>query len=302
MRARVAGALLFTLAICGLHFTAMAAVRLEFDPVLLVTDQISAPAWLAVAVAAVTVMIVALGFGSSVVDQHLADCAAQEAARLRAHVAELEVTKRQLEATTRDLETALAAAAAGSQAKSQFLAAMSHELRTPLNAVIGFSDLLSQEPFGALGDPRYHDYVRSIHASGAHLLALINDILDFSKLDAGRLELQEETVDAGAALREALRMTRLQAAGAGLTVDEAVESGLPLLLRADPRRLTQVLLNLLSNAIKFTPAGGTVRASAFRRGAGGVAFAIADSGIGIAAADIPKALERFGQVDNLTVS
>src|SRR5438874_616641 len=83
---------------------------------------------------------------------------------------------------------ALEAAAAASQAKSQFLATMSHELRTPLNAIIGFSEILANGLFGPLGSERYTEFASSIHGSGKHLLVLINDILDFSKIDAGRLE------------------------------------------------------------------------------------------------------------------
>jgi len=110
------------------------------------------------------------------VDEHLARRANLEAERLRDHVADLERTKRALESTTADLERALESAAAGSQAKSQFLATMSHELRTPLNAILGFSEMLAGEMFGPLGNQRYVDYVKIIHDSGRHLLEVINEI------------------------------------------------------------------------------------------------------------------------------
>ena len=295
-RHRVLGASLFASGICGLHFTGMAAVTLVPDPTYALPTHIVDSSWLAVALAAVTALIIALGLIGSIVDQHLAGRAEAEARRLRAHVAELEETRRRLEATTANLETALQAAAAGSQAKSQFLAAMSHELRTPLNAVIGFADMLASQIFGPLGDPRYRDYTGSIAQAGRHLLGLINDVLDFSKLDAGRLELQDELIDPREAVEAACALVRGQAQDAGVTLAYQGEPDLPI-LRADLRRVRQVLLNILGNAVKFTPAGGRIRINTCRRGAA-LIVAVTDNGIGIAPHDIPRALERFGQVDN----
>jgi signal transduction histidine kinase len=231
-----------------------------------------------------------------VVDQHLAHRAERETARLRSYVAELEGTKSKLEATARDLESALEEAAGASQAKSQFLAAMSHELRTPLNAIIGFAEMLAQEMFGPLGSQRYRDYAGTIQSSGRHLLGLINDILDFSKLDAGALELDEQTVDLSAVARESARMLDTQVNEARVRLHEQLDPALPQLL-ADARRVRQIVLNLLANAVKFTPPEGEVRVTTYRTEAG-IALAVSDTGIGIAANDIPKALERFGQVDN----
>jgi signal transduction histidine kinase len=296
LKHRLTAGTILSLAIAGLHFTAMAAVSLEYDPSVTTTGLVIEPEWLAVAVTAVMVMIVVLGLSGSAVDQHLAERSAREAVRLRAHIAKLQETKRQLEATAADLETALESAAAASQAKSQFLATMSHELRTPLNAVIGFSEMLANESFGPLGDARYKDYAKTVQDSGRHLLSLINDVLDFSKVDAGRLELQEEELDLGDVIRAALRMVDGQAEAARVRLAAHVSSDLPT-LRADQRRVRQVLLNLLSNACKFTPADGEIRVSAFRT-PDGIAISVEDTGIGIAAEDIPRALERFGQVDN----
>jgi len=211
-------------------------------------------------------------------------------------VTELEQTKRELEATTVDLHRAFEAAAAGSQAKSQFLATMSHELRTPLNAIIGFSEVMATEMFGPHVNARYREYSASVHASGKHLLGLINDVLDCSKIDAGRLELQESIIDMGELIESVLQMTRAQAEAAGISLVEPVIGSLPR-VGADERRLRQVLLNLLSNAIKFTPRGGEVRIFAETRH-DGIAVSVADSGIGIAPDDIPRALERFGQIDS----
>jgi signal transduction histidine kinase len=295
LRRRIIGASLFTLAICGMHFTGMASVTLVPDPTIALPDEVIAPEWLAVAVAAVTVLIIALGFIGSVVDEHLAGRAAAEAERLRAYVAELEQTKGRLEAASKDLATALEAAAAGSQAKSQFLAAMSHELRTPLNAVIGFAELMAAESFGQLGDARYRDYATNIRDSGRYLLGRINDILDFSKLDSGRLLLDEETIDLGETLASVRKMVAEQAAESAVSLTFEAAPDL-LYVHADPRRIRQVLFNLVHNAIKFTPAGGEVTVKAMRCDAG-VAISVADTGIGIAPEDVPTALERFGQID-----
>ena len=188
-------------------------------------------------------------------------------------------------------------AESSNRAKSQFLANMSHELRTPLNAVIGFAEMMSAETFGPLGSPRYQEYADAIRGSGAHLLALINDILDLSRLDAGQSDLIDEELDVEEIAETVLTMVAGQAKAANIQVSHDIEPDLPL-LRADRRRVKQVLINLLANAVKFTPAGGKVSLRAALTRDGGLKLAVADTGIGIAKEDIPKALERFGQVDS----
>ena len=293
---RCAGTLAFTAAICALHFTAMLGVTVEPDPSRELPGHVIAPRSLAIAVAAVTITIISFGLAGSILDQHLASRAEREARRLRRHVAELEATQRELRSTARDLTVALDAAAAASQAKSQFLATMSHELRTPLNAVIGFADLMVNEAYGPLGDERYRDYSGIIRDSGSHLLSLINDVLDISKLDANRLELVEDMVDVRQMVADAVHMISGQVEKAELTLScQPPAAGVRL--RADARRIRQVLLNLLSNAVKFTPSGGSISITAEPDG-DGFEIAVTDTGIGIASEDIPTALERFGQVDS----
>lgn len=287
---------LLALTICGLHFTGMAAFNLQIDPRIAVPDTVMAPDWLAVAVAVVTMLIVGFGLVGATVDERLAHRSATEAERLRRYVADLEATKRDLEATTVQLQEALQAAAAGSEAKSQFLATMSHELRTPLNAVISFADMMNREIYGPLPDRRYARFAQIITKSGQHLLGLINDVLDLSGLDAGRLELQETDVDVGGVIAETLRMLAIQADEAGVRLAAETPTNLPKLW-ADQRRIRQVLLNLVSNALKFTPEGGRVTVSA-ALGHSGLVMSVTDTGIGISAEDIPRALERFGQVDS----
>jgi signal transduction histidine kinase len=192
---------------------------------------------------------------------------------------------------------AVDAAEAANRAKSEFLANMSHELRTPLNAIIGFSDVINEEHFGAIGNPRYKSYVGDILLSARHLLTLINDILDVAKIEAGKLELEEAAAEPAELCHRALRLVQDRAARAGIVLACELPGALPR-LRVDPRKVKQILLNLLSNAIKFTPRGGRVELAAARRADGGFGFSVRDSGIGIAPEDQPTALAAFGQVDS----
>ena len=294
--ARKAGAaLLFAAAICGMHFTAMSAITIAYDPTIAIPNTVIAPNWLAATIALVTALVVALGCVGAFVDVHLARRSVAEAARLRIHVAELEETRRQLEATSEGLREALDEAASANRAKSQFLATMSHELRTPLNAIIGFSEVLSAEMFGSLGNPRYREYADDIRQSGAHLLNLITEILEFSRIEVGHLALNEEPASVTEIIDNATRMMRLAALQEGLTLECDIAELPPVTL--DRQRFKQVLLNLLSNAIKFTPVGGRIVVRALWN-AENLIIEIADTGIGIAQADMKRAFEAFGQIDS----
>ncbi len=187
-------------------------------------------------------------------------------------------------------------AESASRAKSQFLANMSHELRTPLNAVIGFSEILNRELFGALGEARYRDYARLIHESGEHLLNVVNDILDMSKIEAGKFNIVKEPFEVGSLVRSCCDIMRHTAERRGITLIADVAPGIPE-LPADKRACKQMLLNVIANAIKFTEEGGWVRASA-RVARGNVEFVVADNGIGIAAEDLPKLGNPFVQANN----
>jgi signal transduction histidine kinase len=287
---------LLVLGIVGLHFTAMAAVIYTPDPTIALPAQTMAPQWLAVAIAAVTFLILCLGMTGSVVDEHLAQRNSQEAERLRQYVAALESTKLDLENTTEQLRNALREASAASLAKSQFLAAMSHELRTPLNAIIGFSEILQNQLFGPIHEKRYRTYHTEIANSGKHLLGLINDILDFSKMDSGSFGIEEKPVDLRRVALDSLHIIQAQAEKGKVRTSAAFDNDLPLFL-GDEKRLRQILLNLLSNAVKFTPEQGEVALS-IAKDADGIRLYVSDTGIGMAEDKIPKAFELFGQIDH----
>ena len=188
-------------------------------------------------------------------------------------------------------------AEAADNSKSEFLANMSHELRTPLNAIIGFASVMEAESFGPLGNEKYGKYTQYIGQSGRHLLALISDILDLSKVEAGAEELHEENIDVLSAAESVVGLVSDRAAKEGVRITMEADAALPA-LRADPRKLNQVLFNLLTNAIKFTGNGGSVMLALRCGPESGHVFEVSDSGIGIAAENIPKVLSKFGQVDS----
>jgi signal transduction histidine kinase len=187
---------------------------------------------------------------------------------------------------SRQLETA-------SQHKSEFLANMSHELRTPLNAIIGFSEVLAQGMFGEINE-KQTEYLHDILESGRHLLSLINDILDLSKIEAGRMELELTEFDLPQAIQNALTLVRERALRRGIALHHVID-GRVADIRADERKVKQVLLNLLSNAIKFTPEDGRIEVRAARAD-GMVEVSVTDTGVGIAPEDQETVFEEFRQV------
>jgi signal transduction histidine kinase len=181
------------------------------------------------------------------------------------------------------------------KAKSEFLANMSHELRTPLNSIIGFSEMVKLQAIGPVQNDRYLEYAGHIHESGKHLLDLINDMLDLAKVESGKLELDEEVVDFARVYDGCRTLLQHRIAGNNLQVTLVLPDDPPL-LRADERKIRQILFNLLSNAIRHTPSGGRITTAVYTHPDTGFVFSIIDSGTGMAPEDIPKALEPFGQV------
>ena len=205
---------------------------------------------------------------------HLASDITEERAILR-----LEEEKRQLQELDR--------------LKNRFMASVTHELKTPLNAIIGFSELLLSGDYGEL-EERQSRYLENIHAGGKHLLDLITEILDYMRLQAESLPLNIEELEATDLLRAAADIMRQEAARGGIELRVETEGG-PHRIKADRRRVSQVLFNLISNAIKFTPRGGLVSLRAYARD-DGVAMEVRDTGIGISSEDQKRLFREFTQV------
>jgi PAS domain S-box-containing protein len=196
-----------------------------------------------------------------------------------------------------ELRLAYDQAHAANRTKSQFLANMSHELRTPLNAVIGFSEIMTAELMGPLGTEAYRGYVKDIHESATHLLAIINDILDVSSIEAGMPRLKEFLISVEEICRsvETLMSGKLQEANIAMTVElHGVTCG----LWADGRLVKQMLINLVSNSIKFSAANTHIKLSVTQMSDRTMQFSVDDQGIGIAPSDLDRILRPFEQVEN----
>jgi len=198
---------------------------------------------------------------------------------------------------TKLLQMELAASTEANRAKSLFLANMSHELRTPLNAVIGFSEIIHDQPVGTVVTEQYRDYAKDIHSAGQHLLRIVNDVLDISKIEAGRSELHQDRMEIAHVARRALKLVEAAASNAGVTITADLPPDLPDLI-ADEIRVKQILINLLSNAVKFSKTPGLAVLGAAPRPDGGLALWVRDNGIGMTEREIALARQPFRQVQN----
>jgi PAS domain S-box-containing protein len=227
-------------------------------------------------------------------------------------VTELKIFEQKLQQKNTELEEA-------SRMKSEFLANMSHELRTPLNAIIGFSEVLADGLIGDLSDQQ-KKFIGDIFSSGKHLLSLINDILDLSKVEAGKMMLDLESVQISSLFANSLSIIKekAQASHITLTLDAPRELGS---IRADARKVKQIVYNLLSNAVKFSKDGGEVslRASHVLRAEVGalsgsrigrafplvdngfeefLEISVTDNGIGISPEGLEALFKPFSQIDS----
>lgn len=192
----------------------------------------------------------------------------------------------------------MARAESANKSKTEFLANMSHELRTPLNAIIGFSEVILHKIHGPMTPNEYTNYVDDIHRSGKHLLAVINDVLDMVKAEAGSTALNIESLAVQDVVADALAQVKNKADERGIHLLDDIKTDVPT-LRTDETKLRQVLINILANAVKFTPRDGHVSVEVHHNPLNDqVTFKIADTGVGIAKADIPVCLSPFGQAGN----
>jgi signal transduction histidine kinase len=186
-----------------------------------------------------------------------------------------------------------------SEHKSQFISSVSHELRTPLNAIIGLTEMMVNSA-ARFGTEKALEPLQRVNRAGTHLLGLINQVLDLSKIEAGKLELNPQTVELAPLIDEVVGTARQLAEQNKnrLVVEPSDDLGA---LTADPMRLRQILLNLLSNACKFTKEGEVkLQVQRVADGRGWIELAVADSGIGMTAEQQAKLFEEFSQADPST--
>ena len=201
--------------------------------------------------------------------------------------------------TEEELIKARQEAERASTAKSEFLAKISHEIRTPLNAIIGFSDVMMNERFGAIGNERYKQYLKDIYSSGGHLISLLNDLLDLSKIEAGKLDLSFVSVDLNNVVQQCVAQMQEEANRERVIIRTSLPPSLPHII-ADARSVRTIALNLLSNSIKFTGAGGQVIVSTAVTDTQEVVLRVRDTGTGMSEKELQTALEPFRQLSTST--
>jgi len=179
-------------------------------------------------------------------------------------------------------------------AKAEFLAKVSHEIRTPLNAMTGFAEVIMAERFGPIGNERYREYIKDIHAAGTHLVSMLNDLLDLSRVETGQIELTFSNVNLNALTQQCVGIMQPQANRARIIIRTSLTPGVPPVI-ADERSLRQIVLNLIANSIRFTGPGGQVIVSTVFTDSREAVLRVRDTGVGMSEKDIEAALEPFRQ-------
>jgi PAS domain S-box-containing protein len=179
-------------------------------------------------------------------------------------------------------------------AKNEFLVKVNHEIRTPLNAITGFAEVILAERFGPIGNERYSEYIKDIHAAGAHLVTMLNDLVDLSRIESGRAELNFANISLNALTQQCVGIMQPQANKARIIIRTALTPALPNVV-ADERSMRQIVLNLLSNSIRLTGPGGQVIVSTVFSDAHEAVLRVRDTGAGMSEQDIQAAMEPFQQ-------
>lgn len=210
--------------------------------------------------------------------------------------------EQQVKTQAHQIKDALIAAEAASKSKHEFLGSMSHELRTPLTCVIGLSSTLLQwsstKQRMPLSPEKQHEYLYLIQQSGKHLLSLINNILEFSDVESGKHLLNIQQISLSEVAKQSLQIIQQTAKAKQITINSEIRIEAEKdYFFADEIRLKEILFNLLSNGIKFTPEMGEVTLRVWREKRQ-VVFQVEDTGIGIAAAEMPLLFEKFKQLEN----
>jgi signal transduction histidine kinase/ActR/RegA family two-component response regulator len=301
---RIGAALVMAVAICGMHYTGMAATAIVAGPDLTAGALLLSEPVLAASIAYGMLAIVPIGLVGAHLDRRMRERDVAESERLRALNASLEqrVAQRtaQLTLTTQNLDGALREAESANAAKSDFLANMSHELRTPLNAILGFAQLLTRGKSSQALSSEQLGMVDQIDRAGHHLLELINEILDLSRIEAGHLSLSIEPINAGDVVGEVVASFQPLAMDASVTIHVHVPEGYVGVM-ADRTRLRQILTNLVANAVKYNRRGGDVDIDVnLRRGQRDVVFAVRDTGAGIPARHLEELFEPFNRLGQET--
>jgi signal transduction histidine kinase/CheY-like chemotaxis protein len=281
---RACAALVMAVAICGMHYTAMAGTVLVAHPVHNAAEAMVSKGMLAAIVACATGCFVLVALVLAFIDRRLEARSVQEANRLREINADLEQAKREAEAANR--------------AKSAFLATMSHEIRTPMNGVLGMLEVTLR---GVI-DERARDYLTTARDSAVDLLTILNDILDYSKLEAGQLQLERLSFDMRQVVDDVASMMAASISQKKLWLDVVIDPAMPQWVMGDPTRFRQILLNLTSNAVKFTEQGTITIRVGYNAGDAPhiVRVEVRDTGIGIPEDVRARLFNRFSQADAST--